>query len=118
MVIQLLDEVLSVLRHFPLASTLYILPYKSYKLTKPSPFPFWKEYILRFLKTPPFKNLKNKLGLQIGARIVRQEHKIGDFERMKMTKSHKSNAKGQTKCQQIAMETDGSCKATYNSMCK
>ena len=64
------------------------------------------------------QKLTRKLGLQGGARIVRQEHKTGDLEGMKMTKRHKSNAIGQTKCQQIAMETDGSCKATYNSMCK
>ncbi len=54
MATQLVAEVPCLLRHFPLANTLHI--HTGYN--------FWEEYILRFLKTPPFKNLKFEHTLQ------------------------------------------------------
>ena len=57
MAIRLVAEELCLLGHFPLASTLHIVPSLSH-VALHTGHNFWKEYILRFLKTPPFKNLK------------------------------------------------------------
>ncbi len=84
MAIRLVGEVPCLLRHFLLANTLHIVPYKSRLLINEyfrnilglraslshvaldTGYNFWKEYILRFFKTPPFKNLKRGNGLGKG----------------------------------------------------
>ncbi len=57
MAIRLVAEAPCLLRHFPLASTLHIVPSLSH-VALYTGNNFLKEYILRFLKLAPFKNLK------------------------------------------------------------